>query len=581
LGVTLPPVISLGGGKSTYFTTLPGAQADFSETLNLVRSGRRMLLRAQDTRPASFFVGERFPVSLALLSSSLNPVGFRPIISSGQFPTLSGSVFPRKDFTVGNGPVAVVAGDFNGDSKPDLVVANQTDNTISVLLGNGDGSFQRQTTINAGAAPSALVARDFNGDGKLDLAVVNKNDNNVSIFLGNGDGTFGAPTNFATGNSPLAIAAGDFNGDGFVDLAVVNQADNSVSILLGDGKGGFPTRVDTTVGQGPVSVAVGDFNGDNRLDVVVANQLDDTISILLGAGDGTFSSRKDLTVPSGPSAVAVANFDGDTREDIAVTSANVNRVTVLLGNGDGTFGAQIALTTGNGPSAVLAANFGLRGFTDLVVANQKDNTVSVYPGNGDATFQDRLNVPVGEGPIALAASDLTGINRLDLAVVNQTGNSVSVILNSLATSAAQASPQSAYPASEYLDLGLKVQATPRIHPDREVTLQLNFEIRDLSGVSFNGIPVISNRTMQLSARLKEDESTVISGILDREETRAITGAPALAAVPGVGALAGHRDLQKSDTELIIVITPRRVRLAPRVDHTIYAGRGQGTPTGVP
>jgi hypothetical protein len=578
-GSAFPPLIAFGGGKTTFLATLPGANADFSDTLNVVRSGRRMLLRARDGSPASFFVGDRFPISLALLSASLNPTGFTPTINSAQFPILSGGVFPRTDFAVGKGPTAVAAGDFNGDSKPDVVATNATDNTVSILLGQGNGSLATQTTFPVGNAPAGVVARDFNGDSKLDLAVVNKISNTLSILLGNGDGTFGAKTDFVTGASPVAVAAGDFSSDGIVDLAVANAADNTVSIFRGKGDGTFLARLDTPTGIGPVALASGDFNGDGKLDLVVANQIDNTISILLGNGDGTFFSKTDLPVPGGPSAVAVADLNHDGNLDILVTSATANTFTLFLGAGNGTFNSQITLATGSGPSAVLAANFGLRGFVDVVVANQKDSTISVYPGNGDGSFQNRIDLLAAAGPVALAASDLTGINRLDLLVANQTANSVSVVLNSAAAQVLATSPQSAYPASEYIELGLKVSATPRIHPGQEVTIQLKFEIRDLAGASFNGIPVISNRTIEQAVRLKEGESSIISGILDREETRAITGAPALAAAPGIGYAFGRRDTSKGDTELLIILTPVRVRLSPRVDRSVYAGKGG--PAGVP
>jgi type II secretory pathway component GspD/PulD (secretin) len=581
LGAMIPPLLAFGGGASTFFYTLSGARANFSDTVNLIRRGRRMLLLAQDGRPTSFFIGERFPVSLALLSASLNPVGFTPTISSAQFPILSAGSFPRTDFATGKGPAAVIVGVFNGVLQQDLVTANQTDNTVSILLGLGNGSFQQRTDINVGKAPVALAGADFNGDSKLDLAVVNKADNTVSILTGKGDGTFSTATTFPTGTTPVGIVTGDFNGDGFVDMVVVNQADNTFSLFLGDGDGGFKARLNTATGAGPVAVATGDFNDDGKLDLVVANQQANTISVYLGTGNGAFTGPTNLVVPGGPTAVTVADVNGDGHPDLIVTNGGANSVTVFLGKGDGTFPSQVTLATGNSPSAVVAANFGIKGFVDLIVANQKDNTISLFPGNGDGTFGARLDLPVGAGPAALAAADFTGSGILDLAVANQTANTVSVILNAAVTSSLATSPQSAYPASEYEDIGLKMSATPHIHPGNEVTLQLSFEIRDLAGSTINGIPVIANRTVEQTVRLKEDESTVLSGIMDREETKSITGAPGLANIPGVSYFFSRHDTTKTDTELIIVITPRRVRLAPRVDRNIYTGRDRAAGAGVP
>src|SRR2546427_5557743 len=149
----------------------------------------------------------------------------------------------------GSSPASVVAGNFNGDGKLDLAVANAGSNNVSMLLGNGDGTFK--PALNSGVlGPGSLAVGDFNGDGKLDLAVTNAG---VSILLGNGDGAFRAPVTYATGNSPSSVAVGDFNRDGKVDLAVANSgASNgvaSVSVLLGRGDGTFNPAVNYSGGR--------------------------------------------------------------------------------------------------------------------------------------------------------------------------------------------------------------------------------------------------------------------------------------------------------------------------------------------
>ena len=123
-------------------------------------------------------------------------------------------------------------GNFNGDGKSDLVMANYNGNTVSVLLGNGDGTFQAQQTYTAGAAPGDSVAiADFNGDGKSDVVVVNIDDNDVTVLFGNGDGTFKAAVNYGVGNGPYSVAVGDVNGDGRADLVVANEQSNNISVL--------------------------------------------------------------------------------------------------------------------------------------------------------------------------------------------------------------------------------------------------------------------------------------------------------------------------------------------------------------
>ena len=151
---------------------------------------------------------------------------------------------------------------------------------------------------------------------------------------------------------------------------------------------------------------------------------------------------------------------------------------------------------------------------------------------------------------------------------------VSVILNpSSFAPPGSGVAQQPYPGSEYVDLGLKVRATPSLHPNDEVTLHLEFEIRALAGVAVNGIPVLTNRTIDQTVRLKENETSVIARLLDKEETRAITGLPGFANAPGLGYLAGRRDTQPKETELLILVTPRQLRLPLRNARTIFAGRG--------
>jgi tetratricopeptide (TPR) repeat protein len=565
-GASVPPVIAIGGGRTIFLANLPGAAADFSETLNLVRSGRRVLLRAEDGQPATFFMGDRFPVALALLGASL---------VSPQQIAANQIAFPRSDFATGNGPAAVAAGDFRGTGRVDLAIANRDSGTVSILLSNGDGTFQHQTTFVVGTQPSSIAIGDFNGDQKLDLAVTNEADATVSILLGNGDGTFQPQKTFATGGGPQSVITGDFDRDGKIDLAVANSTDSTISILLSNGDGTFQAHMDSPTGTKPVAAVAADFNADGKLDLVVANQDSNNISILLGNGDGTFQTHKDSGTGLAPSAVAVADLNRDSKLDLAVANQGSNTVSILLGNGDGTFGSKTDFQTGTSPVGVAVADFNGDNRLDVAVANQGSNTVTLLIGNGDGSFGARLELAVGTGPSAIVTLDLNNDGRPDLAVTDRGASIVSTILNPAASVASTTIPQIAYPGAEYEDLGLKVRATPRVHADSEVTLHLEFEIRSLSGVTINGIPVISNRTVDQIVRVRENETTLLSGIVQPEETRTITGLPGFART--AGHLAGRRDTERRDTMLLILVTPRQLRLAPRTDRSIYAGRGSGTP----
>jgi hypothetical protein len=138
-------------------------------------------------------------------------------------------------FDVGGHPDALGMGDFNGDGSYDLAVANSSTDNVSILLGNGDGTFRTYGSVPVGSAPKAVGVGDFNGDGIPDLAVANANDGTVSVLLGNGDGSFQTGRTLAVGSDPVSLVVGDFNGDGLPDLAVANSGSNNVSILLNDG----------------------------------------------------------------------------------------------------------------------------------------------------------------------------------------------------------------------------------------------------------------------------------------------------------------------------------------------------------
>src|SRR5439155_371138 len=180
-------------------------------------------------------------------------------------------------FVAGKSPLSVAVGDFNGDGKLDLAVTNRVyEGTVSVLLGNGDGTFQAALTSSTGGPepfsgryPLSVAAGDFNGDGKLDLAVAASP--GISVLLGGGDGSFQAPRTFGVGGGPASVAVGDFNGDRTLDLVVANRYSNTVSVLVGNGDRTFPTAPTFAAGASPRSMVAGDFNGDGVQDLAVAD----------------------------------------------------------------------------------------------------------------------------------------------------------------------------------------------------------------------------------------------------------------------------------------------------------------------
>ncbi|MGO9270920.1 MAG: FG-GAP repeat domain-containing protein [Terriglobia bacterium] len=339
----------------------------------------------------------------------------------------------RKDFAVGSNPMSVAVGDFNGDGKLDLAVANFDSATVNILLGSGTGNFSAKgTPIGVAAAPQRVATGDFNGDGKLDLAVTNPRANTITVLLGDGTGGFTTASTAKTGSSPSWLAVGDFNEDGNLDLAVTNSGDDTVTILLGNGDGTFmaASASPPATGDTPVGVAVGDFNGDGKLDLVVANQFGGNLTILLGNGDGTFTPTA-ASPPAGdwPQSPAVGDFNGDGKLDIAVANPRSDTVTILLGDGTGNFTLASSPTTGHWPPVVTAGDLNGDGRLDLAVANQQGSSVTILLGDGAGNFTSAATPAVGASPIPVALADFNADGRLDLVTANSASNSISILLN--------------------------------------------------------------------------------------------------------------------------------------------------------
>ena len=237
----------------------------------------------------------------------------------------------------------------NGDGKPDLVVANSSsDGTVSVLLGNGDGTFQPAMTYDSGCWAYSVAVADVNGDGKPDLVVANcseSGDGAAGVLLGNGDGTFQPVAAYDSGGVLAhGAAVADVNGDGKPDIIVANWWSSLGGVLLGNGDGTFQAAVTYGSGGGyATAVAVGDVNLDGKLDLVIANCSTPTgnscpsremaVGVLLGNGNGTFQSATGFdSAARAPTSIAVADFNGDGWPDIVVAAfaSNSSRGTVVV-----------------------------------------------------------------------------------------------------------------------------------------------------------------------------------------------------------------------------------------------------------
>jgi|GEM_PF-1009401 len=352
-----------------------------------------------------------------------------PVLGCGA-PSFSGP----ENFSTGTAPTHVASGDFNGDTKLDLVTTNQNSNNVSVMLGDGAGGFSAATNFAVGTYPYAVAVGDFNSDDKQDLAVANSGSNNVSVLSGDGMGNFGPPVNYNTGPSPISVAVGDFNGDNKADLAVAEFGGffaGSVSVLMNTGTGTFNAAVSFPARTQPSFVIVGEFNGDSNQDLAVANYGSNNVSILLGNGTGSFSTTPPVVgVSAGPVSIALADFNSDGKQDLAVANYNSDNVSLRFGVGNGTFtNTGLNVGVGGNPISVKAADLSGDGKPDIIAANRSSNNIAVLLNNGSGSFLSPIYFDIGVAPSSVVVGTFNDNLQPDLATSNSSSNNVAVLLN--------------------------------------------------------------------------------------------------------------------------------------------------------
>ncbi len=380
----------------------------------------------------------RYWLSILLVSAA--------ITSATSLPVVADHLFEVPHFcNSGENPVSVAVGDIDGDGHSDMAIANLADDTVSIVISNGDGTFQPSEEYVVGEYPQSVILGDLEGDADLDLAVANRNSDSVSVLLGNGDGTFMPAVDYSTGEYPCALVFHDLDGDTALDLAVANYYDSDISVLWGNGDGTFQDAVFHAVAPNPTSVAAGDLNGDSIPDLAVSvgsyMGWGSRVFILLGVGQRDFQIAGNYSGGEYPVDVAMHDLDGDGARDLVVVDSGRSddygyyghfypgRLIIRRGAGDGTFQESVSYFPDDCPISTGIGDLDGDGIPDLAVASTgrwdlyfdyyHPGFITVYLGQGDGTFESTgEEYMVGDRVYDIAFEKLDNDQHLDMVAIN-------------------------------------------------------------------------------------------------------------------------------------------------------------------
>jgi|TARA_B110000881_G_scaffold198476_1_gene195288 hypothetical protein len=340
-------------------------------------------------------------------------------------------LYKFKVLKVGNGPADILTTDLNLDGSLDLVTANTKNNTLSILLGIGDGTFKKTLTFSVGSEPTVIVSGDVNNDGIPDLLTNSRGSGLFTVLLGYGNGAFRRMPRVLTGRIPLAIIPADFNNDGNLDVAVTLTF-NKMEIFLGSGNGLFKKeKIYPTVSRS-LSGVVGDFNDDSKVDIILATHSSSSSGIRLfkGNGDGTFSKPVSFSKNLSPLILITQDMNNNGLQDLVFSSGQGDNMYMLISRGDGTFENEVIFSGGGGPISLTAGHFNSDNMTDVAVANSRSSNFSFIARSADGHFQHPTRDYFVDGgtPLAITSGDFNNDAMTDIAVASNAKNTIEIYL---------------------------------------------------------------------------------------------------------------------------------------------------------
>jgi 6-phosphogluconolactonase (cycloisomerase 2 family) len=496
------------------------------------------------------------PITVTNLTTGLTAFSSKPFVVT--FPSSqiidATSFASQVDFMAGVNANSVVISDVDGDGKPDLVVLNSSDNTISIFRNTSTSgtitasSFAPAVNFTTGNSPNSIAISDVDGDGKPDLVVTNEASNTVSIFRNTSSSgsittsSFVPKVDFTTGTVPICVAIADLDCDGKPDLIVANNMSNSVSIFRNTSTTGsitassFASKVDLAMtGEYPIRVVISDIDEDGKPDIVVEDFSSKTFSVcknICSSGTISFAPKVDFTTGVDPKDIALGDIDGDGKPDVVVTNVNDNTVSVFRNTSVSgsitvnSFAPGIRFITGNNPNNVAIGDIDGDGKPDLVIANVFGYTVSVLKNTSvsgsitTSSFASKVDIATSPGstPYYIAIGDVDGDGKPDLVVANSSSNTISVLRNMIGGSSPHPTITSFTPTRNMLNVAKNTNITVTFNTDinqstlNNSTIKINGSLSGLHTGNFSYISSTKTVTITPNTQFKVGDLVTIEAL---------------------------------------------------------------------